>query len=603
MYTNFFGFTERPFDVTPDPRFLYESPSHQETLASLIYGIRERRGFIAIVGEVGTGKTTLLKALLERIDDNTQVAFIFNTDMTFVQILNMALVDLGLASREESLAKDEALHRLNDFAIEQLTRGGNLVLIVDEAQNLDRRSMENLRLLSNLETRKHKLIQIVLSGQPELDDKLSQPQLRQLAQRINLKRYITPLSEKEVHEYIRHRLSVADCNDRHLFGLRAQQLIWQYSGGVPRKINILCDNALLIGYGLKHKRIKGPIVEEAIRDLSWSPLSSKVETPAAIHVEEKASQLEAEESHSRFVNGATEIAMGVEEKAQLLKAIASHSRFGSGVTRVAMGMEEKVRQLKARLPQPLFASRRSLAIAACVVFVLGFFLGGLLLKPENEESPNPHDVVRSKITSESRADNKVSGMSRADEAPSLSKGTDQPSSQTQSGLHAQTGMASEVALASVPEEPREIVTRSEIPSRRTVTSKSRTDKALSSSKGSDQNSASSRGRTYTPAGVASEVESANVREEKADFFHSLLAKKPKENASTYRPGDKRSWKSVIVKHGDIFSKLVASVYGRANEDNQRLVKRHNPHIGDIDNIEVGQRIIFPPPYATDNRGF
>jgi type IV secretory pathway VirB10-like protein len=279
--------------------------------------------------------------------------------------------------------------------------------------------------------------------------------------------------------------------------------------------------------------------------------------------------------------------MGVEEKAQLLKAIASHSRFGSGVTRIAMGMEEKVRQLKARLPQPLFASRKSLVIAACVVFVLGFLLGGLLLKAKNEEPPNPHNAVRSKITSEPRAD-KVSSQSRTDnKVPSMSRESDQPSAQTQPSGHVQTVIAPEVALASVPEEevetvggitpeePKEVVVRSEITSQRTVMSESRDDKiaqakvsrpsrtdmasslskadealslskadkdlsspkphqALSSSKGSketDRDPAPSSRSTYTPAGVASEDTLANVREEKADFFHSLLSKEPKEKAS------------------------------------------------------------------------
>ena len=250
MYRNFFGFSEKPFDVTPDPRFLYLSPTHREVLASLIYGILERRGFITVVGEVGTGKTTLLNATLDRLDDKTKVAFIFNTDVTFNEMLSMALYEWGLITRQQSLSKVNAIHRLNKFAIGQLAEGGNVVLIVDEAQNLNNSVMENLRLLSNLETRRHKLVQIVFSGQPELDNKLAQHELRQLAQRISLKRYITPLSEKETYEYIQHRLATADYKGPPLFNRRTKQLIWEYSVGVPRRINILCDNIFLIGYGL-----------------------------------------------------------------------------------------------------------------------------------------------------------------------------------------------------------------------------------------------------------------------------------------------------------------------------------------------------------------
>jgi len=273
MYCNHYGFSEKPFDVTPDPRFLYLTERHRETLASLIYGIRERRGFIVVIGEVGTGKTTLLNAALDRLDEKTKVAFIFNTDMTFDQILNMALYEWGLTKDKENLSKADAIQCLNRFAVEQLGKGGNVVLIVDEAQNLDNSVMENLRLLSNLETRRHKLIQIVLSGQPELDTTLSRHELRQLTQRISLKRYVYPLDEKGTYLYLQHRLKVAQNSGKFPFTPEAQNLIWEHTNGIPRKINILCDNAFLIGYGLKIKKVTGAVVQEAAKDLKWcSPL-------------------------------------------------------------------------------------------------------------------------------------------------------------------------------------------------------------------------------------------------------------------------------------------------------------------------------------------
>ena len=291
--------------MTPDPKFLYLSRCHVEMLAALTYGIHERRGFITMVGEVGTGKTLLLNTVLDRLDKNTKVAYIFNTDLTFRQMLVTALVDLGLPKSVNKFSKDRALQRLNDFAIRQLPLGGNVVLIVDEAQNLKQRSMENLRLISNLETHKHKLVQIVLSGQPELDTKLNQPELRQLVQRISLKRYITALNEKETYEYIRHRLRIANYKGPSLFNQRAQQLIWEYSGGVPRKINVLCDNALLIGYGLKKKKIDTDVVKEAINDLSWSPYSRTIETQAAITIEQQAPQLKRSTSRRRLALAAS----------------------------------------------------------------------------------------------------------------------------------------------------------------------------------------------------------------------------------------------------------------------------------------------------------
>jgi general secretion pathway protein A len=278
MYCDFFGFSEKPFDVTPDPKFLYVSPSHREALAALVYGIRERRGFLTIVGEVGTGKTTLLKTVLDRLDEKISAAFVFNPHLTFDELLTAIVVDLGLAKPGETFPAVEAIRRLNDFAIRQLARGGNVVVVIDEAQNLNRSTLENLRLLSNLETYKHKLIQIVLSGQPELDVKLSRPELRQLDQRISLKRYIAPLREGEAYEYVQHRLRAADYNGRTLFSRQAQRMIWEYSQGVPRKINVLCDNALLVAYALREKTIEARVVEEVVRDLAWSPFWQGRET-------------------------------------------------------------------------------------------------------------------------------------------------------------------------------------------------------------------------------------------------------------------------------------------------------------------------------------
>jgi general secretion pathway protein A len=276
MYCNYYGFSEKPFDITPDPRFLFLTHDHRETLASIVYGIQERRGFITIIGEVGTGKTTLLNAAMHRMDEKTRVAFIFNTNVTFNEILNIALYEWELTNDIEKLSNVKAIQRLNRFAIENLAQGGNVVLIVDEAQNLDNRVMENLRLLSNLETPRHKLIQIVLSGQPELYIKLSRHELRQLAQRISLKRYVSPLDEKDTYAYLQHRLKVVQDSGAFPFTTEAKKLIWKYSKGVPRKINILCDNAFLIGYGMKMKKINGDVVWEAVQDLTWhSSLDAK----------------------------------------------------------------------------------------------------------------------------------------------------------------------------------------------------------------------------------------------------------------------------------------------------------------------------------------
>ena len=269
MYCSFYGFSEEPFKITPDPNFLYMSPGHEEVLTSIIYGIQGRRGIMAVIGEVGTGKTTLLNTALEWLSEKTRVAYVINFDIDFDDLLNMAIINLGLARADQTLSKIKALQRLKDYSLKQLNESGNVALIVDEAQNLNQKAMENLRLLSNLETPKNKLVQIVLSGQPELETKLARPELRQLTQRISIRRYIDPLKEKEIYEYIRHRLSVAEYKGPMLFEPEALKLIWKASQGVPRKINILCDNALLMGFKEHRPKIGPRFIQKAFNDLRW----------------------------------------------------------------------------------------------------------------------------------------------------------------------------------------------------------------------------------------------------------------------------------------------------------------------------------------------
>lgn len=270
MYCSHYGFSERPFEVTPDPKFLYLSQLHREVLSTLLYGIRERRGFIVVMGEAGTGKTTLLRSAVEQLEDNVKVAAIASTDVTFEEFIHMVLIDLGLADENDQLGKVAALQRLNEFAIGQLSKKGNIVIMVDEAQNLSPRCMENLRLLSNLETSKTKLLQIILSGQPELEDKLKRHDLRQLSQRINLRRQLLPFNEEETYTCIRQRLIAADYKGSPLFTSGAQRLIWEYSGGIPRKINTVCDNALLTGYALQRLQLDQSVLKEVIEDLTGS---------------------------------------------------------------------------------------------------------------------------------------------------------------------------------------------------------------------------------------------------------------------------------------------------------------------------------------------
>jgi general secretion pathway protein A len=265
VYLAFYGLREAPFAPTPDPRFLYQSARHREALAQLIYGVRERRGFIVLTGEIGTGKTTLLRTLLERLDHTTPVAYVHNSALEIEGLLEYVLHDWGVKSTAASQA--QRLVELNEFLIAEHRQGHAPVLVIDEAQNLSRQTLEAVRLLSNFETPRQKLLQILLVGQPELGDTLAAPELRQLKQRIGLRCHIGPLSPEETRQYIRHRLRVAGATDTGIFTDGAVQRIAEYSRGIPRVVNIVADHCLVGGYADSKRRVETRMVDEAIEYL------------------------------------------------------------------------------------------------------------------------------------------------------------------------------------------------------------------------------------------------------------------------------------------------------------------------------------------------
>jgi len=266
VYEEFFGLREQPFGMTPDPRFLYLSEGHQEALARLVYGVKGRKGFVEITGDVGVGKTILSRALLKRLDKETKVSFVTNTHLLPSELLLLILNDLGVKTEETS--KGRLLLQLKQVLQEQLVRGANVVVVVDEAQNLDFDLLEELRMLSNFETDADKLIQILLLGQPELATRLNDPRLRQLKQRISIRHRISPLSREESSAYIRHRLGVAGYTDETpLFSKESEDVIFDYSKGLPRSINSLCDNALLTGYVHEESSITPKMIGEIIDEL------------------------------------------------------------------------------------------------------------------------------------------------------------------------------------------------------------------------------------------------------------------------------------------------------------------------------------------------
>jgi len=283
MYNSYFGFRESPFSVTPDPRFFYTNPAYLEAFATLRYGIQAKKGFIVITGEVGTGKTTLLRKLLQNLEDTVHSVFVFNSCLSFPELLQLTLLDLGLTSKDQG--KVAMLLELNDYLIKQLKEGHTVTMLIDEAQNLSDEVLENLRLLSNLETDQEKLIQIVLMGQPELRTKLAQPHLRQLKQRVALQCRLNPLTDKEVRPYIDSRLKAAGYEGKDLFHPDAVERIAYYSKGVPRVMNVICDNALLSAYAASQEIVSADVIEIVTRDLElqFEPsLTAICDVPAAL---------------------------------------------------------------------------------------------------------------------------------------------------------------------------------------------------------------------------------------------------------------------------------------------------------------------------------
>jgi general secretion pathway protein A len=268
MYARFYHLKKDPFHVTPDPEFLYLSPTHKEALASIIYGVNEGKGFIVITGEVGVGKTTVLRSYLERLNEKeSRIIYVFNPNVSFKELLEHIFQELNLDPKTDDTNK--MVSRLHQFMIEECREGRSLVLMIDEAQNMPVDTLENLRMLSNLETSTDKLIQIVLIGQPEFEEILNRNELRQLKQRIAIACRISPLSRKESAAYIKHRLMKAGMNRGPIFTRMALREIIKRAKGSPRVINILCDNALIAGVGYRKKPVGLKIVDRVIADYQW----------------------------------------------------------------------------------------------------------------------------------------------------------------------------------------------------------------------------------------------------------------------------------------------------------------------------------------------
>jgi general secretion pathway protein A len=270
MHEEYYGFSDKPFSLTPDPKYLYKSESHANAFDLLQYAIRRREGFVVITGDIGTGKTTLCRAILEQLDRKTFTALVLNPFLSEEDLLRLILQDFGVVSREEmkrgrltGVTKQELIDTLNDFLLSLLPLGAGALLIIDEAQNLPRQVLEQIRVLSNLETHKEKLLQIVLVGQLNLKDLLRSPDLRQLDQRVSIRYELKPLTGEETAAYVAHRLTIAGGGAVVSFAPQALDLVHKYTGGIPRLINLVCDRALVGGYSARTNRITPEMVAAA----------------------------------------------------------------------------------------------------------------------------------------------------------------------------------------------------------------------------------------------------------------------------------------------------------------------------------------------------
>jgi len=275
MYETYYGFTDRPFNLTPDSKYFYPSPKHEEALNCLLLAIRDRNGFVVITGEIGSGKTTVSRALLSRLDPSTKVALVLNTHLGKKELLTTILEDLGVEYR--STSKTHLISALNKYLIKQAEEDINVVLLIDEAQNLTPAVLEEVRMLSNLETEREKLVQIILMGQPELKKKLALPRLEQFRQRVVFHYHIEPLTYDETAQYIKHRLVKAGNAAADIFTEGAIDAVYQFSKGVPRLTNLICHNALIDGLVAGTRQVTVDIVRASSGHLLQAQFSSQSE--------------------------------------------------------------------------------------------------------------------------------------------------------------------------------------------------------------------------------------------------------------------------------------------------------------------------------------
>lgn len=623
MYLSFYGLSEKPFGQTPDPKFLYWNDAYRETIASLRYGIQERKGFVTMIGEAGTGKTTLLRKLLDDLGPDVVSVFLFNPNATFEEILEYTLGELGIpAPAGRKLAM---LQRLNEFLLAAFQEGKNTILLIDEAQDLETEVLESLRLLSNLETSKEKILQIVLSGQPELAERLAQPNLRQLKQRIAVRCRLEPLVRAELPDYIAARLAVAGGRP-DLFAAETLDPIWEFARGIPRLVNAVCDNALLVGYALGRQTIDAGVIGEVVSDLTRidAPLELPPASPLAPAAAVAQGATPLRTTPVTAPAPATSDAAAAPRPAAGAAAQPATAARSTAEASVRPSAPRQSAEAAAAPPAPRTKSRRAagfvvaagvlLALAAVGAFAASRWdelrprVRALLTEPGEDDRgvvpPRPDEPVSAvpaparPVTAEGHAaqasgaaDGSPVGIRPADSSPTTDPAGGPVSDPAPGARHEaaieshkpvdgtvtagpeHSGPAAEasrrVAEAPAAEVPpaAAMASRIDVPPAAAVTSRTDVSPTADSSPGA------------APVQIAALPPS--VRAASQDL---QPARRPV-----------RGGRRVLVQRGDTLMNLAAREYGTATYTALDVVRSANPGIQDVDRIIAGAELVFPDP--------
>ncbi len=631
MYLKFFGLTKKPFHTTPDPSFLFLTPSHKEALGAMLYSIDHRKGFAAIIGEVGVGKTTIVRSFLEQVDwheERTHLIYLYNPTLTVSELLKYILSELD----QEYIGKTDAqlVQQLQECLIEKYRQGGTVVLLIDEAQNMLPKTLEHLRMLSNLETSTDKLIQIILIGQPELETVLQQHELRQLRQRIAVWATIRSLSEQESFDYITHRLVVAGLTEKHIFQKSALALIVKQAEGIPRRINILCDNALITAVGYRMNPISAKIVKEVISDIdkqapkrrwSWIPATAGVLFflfSAAMIVVLDAPQtiqnVKQEHLQEEFIK-----TQGSHERQTLL---TKNENQKNPVTTVSTNTGRGAKTPVTSVSQPLHLERvtsdetvgpsmnpkpevpgQGEALATDTtesvqdVFRVTTSLNGTSVinpKDHTEGSSSPRSLF-------------VSTQNTQGELPEES-----PEGPLKKSRHDEASYAQEQSH-STPDPQTRIIQRGDTLAELMMEVYGSSDSALLEFV-LKHNPTIKHVRKIIPGQRITfpqlknfareefphsfeEVKTTTTNSYKNGLATSKVIFTKSAEASRQRPRTEQSvtkpLTSRIIQDGDSLSRLVKSIYGSTDPEHIKLVLKYNPHIQDARRIFPGQKVLFP----------